>query len=487
MKSFVFCILLSSSVIAGVANNSSISDRFLTLPHIKTPILVSAKVVRMRDDKTLYSFNEKKPLCPASTTKLVLSSYLLSEFGSDHRIETKFFYTGKREGGRVNGNLIVLGGGDPLLVTESLFDIAVKIKALGFKSFSGNLVIDTGLFDNSRRDLSRKSGTNVTSHAYDAGISAFGVNFNTVAINISPGSTTGANARVSFDPIKRAGVILNNKLITSEDRRARYVTTRRKLKGNARTSIVDVEGKIYKGSDLKTVYRSSAYPVLRSGELLVALFSLLGIKIEGEVIEGPLDEKRSKLIYTHKSKPLSEIVKSLNIYSNNYIADTLMKHIAANKGKRGSLDSGVELLSSYLESLLVKSEFTLKNGSGFTSENKLSANLLTKVLNQMYKDDEAFFDFVVSLPVSGKTGTLEERFISDKSPKSLVGLVRAKTGTLSKPVSVSSLAGYVKHKKHGLLSFAIIQNGKKGSKKQPSILDLQLSQELFLAKIMELK
>ena len=57
-----------------------------------------------------------------------------SNFVNDFCKFEKFFYTGKREGGKVDGNLIVLGGGDPLLVTESLFDIAVKIKALGFRA-----------------------------------------------------------------------------------------------------------------------------------------------------------------------------------------------------------------------------------------------------------------------------------------------------------------------------------------------------------------
>ena len=95
---------------------------------------------------------------------------------------------------------------------------------------------------------------------------------------------------------------------------------------------------------------------------------------------------------------------------------------------------------------------------------------------------EYFPEFMTSLPTSGVDGTLKKRF---KSPltKHLKGKVRAKTGTLTQPISVSSLAGYINHKDHGLLAFAIIQNGKR-SKNQPNILDLRFSQERALVKIL---
>jgi len=80
-----------------------------------------------------------------------------------------------------------------------------------------------------------------------------------------------------------------------------------------------------------------------------------------------------------------------------------------------------------------------------------------------------------SLPASGVDGTLKDRFKKSKF-RGLIGNVRAKTGTLTEPVSASSLAGYVRHPVHGMVAFAIIQNGITG-KKQPSIGALRDSQE----------
>jgi D-alanyl-D-alanine carboxypeptidase/D-alanyl-D-alanine-endopeptidase (penicillin-binding protein 4) len=77
------------------------------------------------------------------------------------------------------------------------------------------------------------------------------------------------------------------------------------------------------------------------------------------------------------------------------------------------------------------------------------------------------------------TGTLEKRFNLSET-QTLRGKVRAKTGTLSEPVSVSSLAGYVYHPVHGLLAFAILQNGIVG-KKQPGIDVLREMQDRTVA------
>ena len=79
------------------------------------------------------------------------------------------------------------------------------------------------------------------------------------------------------------------------------------------------------------------------------------------------------------------------------------------------------------------------------------------------------------MPKAGYQGTLLERFIS-KDMQHLRGQIRAKTGSLTEPIVVSSLAGYLFHKQHGLIAFALIENGKKG-KKQPLLSTLQQRQE----------
>ena len=126
----------------------------------------------------------------------------------------------------------------------------------------------------------------------------------------------------------------------------------------------------------------------------------------------------------------------------------------------------------------IRSKYHLENGSGLTIQNRLSAQQITQILLYMSKHWEVFPDFLASLPTAGETGTLEKRFKSLRTSP-LRGQIRAKTGTLSDPYTVSSLAGFIHHKNHGLIAFSIIHNGKPG-KKQPRILDLQEKQELDL-------
>lgn len=83
------------------------------------------------------------------------------------------------------------------------------------------------------------------------------------------------------------------------------------------------------------------------------------------------------------------------------------------------------------------SKLVIKDGSGLSHDNRLTAKLLGDLLLEVYENPE--YKLVAdSLPSGGINGTLNERFI--KTAPQAVGLVRAKTGTLNGTVT---LAGYI--------------------------------------------
>ena len=86
-------------------------------------------------------------------------------------------------------------------------------------------------------------------------------------------------------------------------------------------------------------------------------------------------------------------------------------------------------------------------------------------------------DYISSLPLARTEGSLKRRFKA-KTYDNLANRLRAKTGTLTRPVSVTAIAGYLQHP-HGLLAFSIIQNGIKG-KPQPNIVELRAKQEKII-------
>jgi D-alanyl-D-alanine carboxypeptidase/D-alanyl-D-alanine-endopeptidase (penicillin-binding protein 4) len=215
--------------------------------------------------------------------------------------------------------------------------------------------------------------------------------------------------------------------------------------------------------------------VQTAGEQIRAFLKSEGIVVPGKVRDGKLT-KDATLVYELESYPLSKIVEGLNQFSNNYVADVLIKRLGAAFPKsgvpdaagQGNYENGMAVVSSFLKNDVgIKDSFVMKNGSGLSTENRLSADQLSKILTYVAGGLDVFPEFLASLPASGLNGTLEKRFDA-KNTLLLRGKVRAKTGTLSEPISVSSLAGYVHHPVHGLLAFAIMQNGIEG-KKQPGI------------------
>ena len=81
----------------------------------------SVEFVRLSDGKVLFSKNPDTLLTPASVTKLVTSAAVLAKFGANHLFKTRFYYTGSRTAGVISGDLIIVGDGDPFVVSEKFW------------------------------------------------------------------------------------------------------------------------------------------------------------------------------------------------------------------------------------------------------------------------------------------------------------------------------------------------------------------------------
>ncbi|MEJ6577847.1 MAG: D-alanyl-D-alanine carboxypeptidase [Actinomycetota bacterium] len=139
-----------------------------------------------------------------------------------------------------------------------------------------------------------------------------------------------------------------------------------------------------------------------------------------------------------ESPMLSQIIGFTLLWSDNTLADRLAKS-AANEMGFGRDRAGLTLaFKSVMEYLDVYSEgLYVKDGSGLSHGNRVAARTIAELLwkIRVEPDYQAIYD---GLPVSGKSGTLKNRF--EKSAKSAVGLVVAKTGWINTSVT---LAGYV--------------------------------------------
>jgi len=128
-------------------------------------------------------------------------------------------------------------------------------------------------------------------------------------------------------------------------------------------------------------------------------------------------------------------------WSDNILSDRLSRIAAKAAGFSGNVEGIAEVYAKVLADLEIdSSKLVVKDGSGLSHDNRLSAKLLGDLLVKIYKDPR-FAGVIESLPDGGVNGTLNERFV--KTAPNAVGLVHAKTGTLNGTVT---LAGYIESK-----------------------------------------
>ena len=179
------------------------------------------------------------------------------------------------------------------------------------------------------------------------------------------------------------------------------------------------------------------------------------MRVEGNVQEGSVPGN-GKLVLEFESQPLWHIVWGLNKFSNNFVADQLMKKLGAEMwGAPGTLQKGIAAVQDILENIgISKNSYTIVDGSGLTRSTQVTPRQIFKVLNSAHRDFSMYPEFLASLGVAGEDGTLRNRLPTSEGQ----GVLRGKTGSLD---GVSSLAGYVASRDGELLSFAIVLNDPK--------------------------
>ncbi|MFI5955500.1 D-alanyl-D-alanine carboxypeptidase/D-alanyl-D-alanine-endopeptidase [Cryptosporangium sp. NPDC051539] len=158
-----------------------------------------------------------------------------------------------------------------------------------------------------------------------------------------------------------------------------------------------------------------------------------------------------------KSPPLSHIVDAMLTESDNVIAESMLRLIAVKRGLPATFAGGTQALKAVLDEAGIDTAgFGLVDGSGLSRNDRLTPNLLTSLLTAAVGNDHPQLrSLLAGLPVASYSGTLADRF-DGTSATAGVGLVRAKTGTLS---GVSSLAGMTITLDGRILTFAAVANG----------------------------
>jgi D-alanyl-D-alanine carboxypeptidase/D-alanyl-D-alanine-endopeptidase (penicillin-binding protein 4) len=408
------------------------------------------QVLEADTGRVIFSHNPGTPLKPASNMKVMTSAAALSLLRPEY-VFTTTFYASARPGsdGTVRGDLIIKGSGSPGLTGEQWWLMAREIRARGITRVEGDLVGDDTIFDS--RDRPEGWPSAAEDAFYNAPVSGLSADFGAVTIVVRP-TTEGSAPEVFLTPFASFFKVVNHAVTRGGSSNLRVG---RQFDGAQ--NIIVVEGSISSRSAPSVSYRAVEQPTLYAVAAFREAASKEGITIRGVDRRGTVGAGAVK-IYEHESRPLSELVLTMNKMSNNHMAESLLKTLGAETaGAPGTSEKGAAAVLSFLRGLNVDtSALRIHDGSGLSHEDRLTASSLASVMLDMYRDFEAYPEFMASLPIGGVDGTLDRRMVGGPAQRR----IRAKTGHLN---GVSALSGYAYTHQGKALAFSILVNASGGA------------------------
>lgn len=394
----------------------------------------------------LFARDARRLFVPASNAKLYTSACALATWGPDHRFATEIALDGRVDAqGVLEGDLILRGGGDPVLRSADLRAMARDVaEVLAVRRVAGDLVVDESLFDPTRKGPGWMWDDDP--EAFNMSVSALMLDYNVLTV-LSTGAANGVQS-LALSPESDYPPIVG----------ATDASTGLRVTRHPFQDVIIAEPAEGGGAPEPISVRLTMHnPARWAGGVFRAMLAEAGVEIAGEV-RVVTQPTRVSAELAHESLPLREILTLFNKPSENAIGEMLIHSLAVKAGiVPGSWHAGAEVLSRWLaqEVGLDAGDFRLVDGSGLSRYNLICAEGTVKLLAHMWRHPHRDV-FVASLPVAGVDGSLRGRM----GGTAAAGRVHAKTGTMG---AVSCLSGYVQTAGGRWLAFSILTNGYIGS------------------------
>ncbi|MEI7887782.1 MAG: D-alanyl-D-alanine carboxypeptidase/D-alanyl-D-alanine-endopeptidase [Actinomycetes bacterium] len=325
------------------------------------PILANAPAdtcVQVRDsNNAVFSSNESKPLLPASNMKLLVAAAALKLLDPNSRLTTRFATDGKpTDGSTVQGNLYMIGAGDPVLSTASF---AARPDRVG----------------QAYTDLDKAAD-----QIYDSGIRTI------------TGSVVGDASR--YDDLRSASSWPD-----------RYITQGQVAPLSA---LLVNDGTDASGAVVKD-------PTVHAAAVLTELLRSRGVKIQSDPKSAMVPKSAHELTQI-ESPTVGELVTEALRFSDNTTTEMLVKELGLSAGGAGSTAAGVEVLQKWLASSGLPAEgVSFDDGSGLSPNDRVTCALFSSLLAA----DGSSGSIANSLAVPGEHGTLDDRFLAEPLRSSL--------------------------------------------------------------------
>jgi len=433
------------------------------------PGFFAVKIVSLDTGSVIYERDAHKFVRPASNMKLYTVATAFDRLTPDYHFITSVYAKEKPEDGKVKGDLVIYGRGDPSIAArfnngdyfKGINDLADRVVAAGVKRVKGDLVGDESYFNGA--PLGSGWEWDDLTWSYGAQVSALNVNDNAIDLTVKPGARVGAPVVVTTGPPAAGFMTIANRAITS----ARGSKNELQLYRGVGENTLEITGSIPLGDAGFIGGVAIPDPALAFASMFRDALVKRGVKIDGRVrtvnarsgagidpdspmglveladvsrVPRPveiasLQSPAFSLIAAHTLKPSQNqyteiILRTLGKVRLTPMGQSLM---ATNQDNE---TAGLEVVRNFLHQAGVgDSDLVLSDGSGLSRNDMITANATVQLLIFMSKH-RYFAQFRDALPIAGVDGTLRTRMRGTPAE----GNVRAKTGSLS---SVASLSGYV--------------------------------------------
>ncbi len=459
-------------------------ERILSQPDIARGFW-GVEAVSLATGKTLFTYNGDKLFTPASNTKLFTTAAALALIGPDYQYQTTVETNGTLDKyGRLTGDVVLVGRGDPNLSGRSLpytanpgrrlppmivlQQLADQLRQKGVLYIDGDIVGDDTYFAFERYadgwsqdDMSREWG---------APVSALTVNDNVQFVQVQPGGSPGEKAFISIEPFPDYYQLDNRIMTTPAGTGPRNVNISREPGSNRLTlwgtipaddrgfheSLAIEDPAEFAARYFRRLLEErgiTVYGKARAKHLELANLSTFTVTATAGVGDVPRNPRSIPplVLGTYKSQPLIDDLTVVNKESQNLHAELLLRLLGREKGTAGTIEAGSEVLRGLLTQADIRSdEYIFFDGSGLSRQNLVTPHAIVKLL--LYASKQPWGEqYAKTLPVAGQDGTLADRFRNTPEQAN----VEAKTGSLS---HVSTLSGYATTQSGERIAFSVMSN-----------------------------
>jgi D-alanyl-D-alanine carboxypeptidase/D-alanyl-D-alanine-endopeptidase (penicillin-binding protein 4) len=384
----------------------------------------------------LFMRREHVPYAPASTFKVLTAVAALETLGPDYRFETRFESIDDPHDGTLDGDLYLVGSGDPSLTSDDLRGGVAALARAGITRVTGGVVGDGTAFGG--REVNPAWDPDDLQYDYAAGTSALSLDEGTVELHVTPGAA-GAPATIDARPSGAVrvlgGVLTGYATDLSIDRAATSNTFT--FGGSV---AVDAEQSFYRPVIDQPLYAATvARTMLQSRNIAVEAPARAGL--------GPV---AARVLWVHRSAPLRALLAHMLFESDNHYAEELLRAVGAHDGALGTEHAGALVERAILRRFGAPADgLHVVDGSGLAATDRIEPISIATLLARAALDPAG--DVLIGdLPRVGIEGTVRRRDVT-----TALGRARAKSGHIA---DVNALVGYVQTHHHGRVSFAILVN-----------------------------